>query len=341
MTEGSCVAHSTSMPSRLAAAASRRATPIAARWSRLAVGSSASSTAGRVTSARASATRWRSPPESSPARRPASSLRPTAASAAATASGSRRPRICAARATFSRADRWPASAAACGTKASDSRRKPASWARLSAPRPRPPTTTSPALGRSSPATMCSSVVFPLPDGPTVGPSGSGKTTLLHIVAGLERPSAGEVVVGGRGLGALSRAQLAGFRRESLAFVPQAAALAGHLSARENVALAAQIRGRRDPEAVAAALAAVGLSELAGRRAGELSGGERQRVALARALVTRPAVLLADEPTANLDQRAAIGVARLLAAAASRDGMLVLCATHDPSVIAEADRVVRL
>jgi peptide/nickel transport system ATP-binding protein len=175
----------------------------------------------------------------------------------------------------------------------------------------------------------------------VGPSGSGKTTLLHIVAGLERPSAGEVVVAGRDLGALSRAQLAAFRRESLAFVPQAAALAGHLSARENVALAAQIRGRRDPAGVAAALEAVGLAELAGRRAGELSGGERQRVALARALVTRPAVLLADEPTANLDQRNAIAVARLLAGAALREGMLVLCATHDPSVIAEADRVVRL
>jgi peptide/nickel transport system ATP-binding protein len=175
----------------------------------------------------------------------------------------------------------------------------------------------------------------------VGPSGSGKTTLLHIVAGLERPTAGAVIVGGRDLAALSRAQLAAFRRESLAFVPQAAALAGHLSARENVALAAQIRGRRDPEAVAAALESVGLSELAGRRAGELSGGERQRVALARALVTRPAVLLADEPTANLDQRNAIGVARLLATAARREGMLVLCATHDPSVIAEADRVAKL
>jgi len=123
--------------------------------------------------------------------------------------------------------------------------------------------------------------------------------------------------------------------------PQAAALAGHLSARENVALAAQIRGRPDSGAVTAALAAVGLCELADRRAGELSGGERQRLAVARALVTRPAVLLADEPTANLDQRNAIAVARLLADAARHDGMLVLCATHDPSVIAEAGRVVEL
>jgi len=175
----------------------------------------------------------------------------------------------------------------------------------------------------------------------VGPSGTGKTTLLHLLAGLERPTDGAVEVGGRDLGSLTRAQLAGFRREALAFVPQAAALAGHLSARENVALAAQIRGRRDPGAVAVALDAVGLTELAGRRAAELSGGERQRVAVARALVAQPAVLLADEPTANLDQRNAIGVARLLAEAARRQGMLVLCATHDPSVIAEADEVVRL
>jgi ABC-type lipoprotein export system ATPase subunit len=175
----------------------------------------------------------------------------------------------------------------------------------------------------------------------VGPSGSGKTTLLHLIAGLERPTAGEVEIGGHDLGSLSRAALADFRREQLAFVPQAAALAGHLSARENVALAAQIRGRRDSQAVAAALEAVGLGELAGRRAAELSAGECQRVAVARALVAQPAVLLADEPTANLDQRNAIGVARLLAVAARRDGMLVLCATHDPSVIAEADRVIEL
>jgi ABC-type lipoprotein export system ATPase subunit len=175
----------------------------------------------------------------------------------------------------------------------------------------------------------------------VGPSGSGKTTLLHVIAGLELPTAGEVEVGGRDLATLSRAERAVFRREALAVVPQAAALAGHLSARENVALAARIRGRRDPAAVAAALDAVGLGELAGRRAAELSGGERQRVAVARALVARPAILLADEPTANLDQRNAIAVARLLAGAARRDQMLVLCATHDPSVIAEADRVVEL
>jgi ABC-type lipoprotein export system ATPase subunit len=175
----------------------------------------------------------------------------------------------------------------------------------------------------------------------VGPSGTGKTTLLHLIAGLERPTAGRVEVEGRDLDALSRAELAAFRREQLAFVPQAAALAGHLSARENVALAAQIRGRRDPQAVASALEAVGLTELAGRRAAELSGGERQRVAVARALVAQPRILLADEPTANLDQRNAIAVARLLARAARRNGMLVLCATHDPSVIAEADRVIEL
>lgn len=175
----------------------------------------------------------------------------------------------------------------------------------------------------------------------VGPSGTGKTTLLHLIAGLERPTEGEVEIGDIALTGLSREQLAELRRDMLAFVPQAAALAGHLSARENVALSAQIRGRRDSQAVSDALEAVGLTELAGRRAEELSGGERQRVAVARALVARPRILLADEPTANLDQRNAIGVARLLARAARDQQILILCATHDPSVIAEADRVVEL
>jgi ABC-type lipoprotein export system ATPase subunit len=175
----------------------------------------------------------------------------------------------------------------------------------------------------------------------VGPSGSGKTTLLHLIAGLERPSGGEIEVGGVDLVPLSREQLARFRREHLAMIPQAGALTGHLSALENVELALRIRGRRDRPAAERALAAVGLGELMHRRAGQLSGGEQQRVAIARALATGAPVLLADEPTASLDQRNAIAVAGLLHELAHATGAIVLCATHDHSVIARADAVIEL
>jgi peptide/nickel transport system ATP-binding protein len=175
----------------------------------------------------------------------------------------------------------------------------------------------------------------------VGPSGSGKTTLLHLIAGLERPSAGDVEVAGVDIVPMTREQLARFRREHLAVVPQAGALTGHLTALENVELALRIRGRRDRPAAERALTVVGLGELMDRRAGQLSGGEQQRVAIARALATGAPVLLADEPTASLDQRNAIAVAALLHELAHATGAIVLCATHDHSVIARADAVIEL
>jgi len=176
----------------------------------------------------------------------------------------------------------------------------------------------------------------------VGPSGCGKTTLLHLLAGLERPTAGSVDVDGAALGPLDREALAALRRRAVAMVPQSSALLPFLSAEENVALAVRARGGTDPAGRArAALARVGLGEVAGRRAGRLSAGERQRVALARALAARPRLLLADEPTANLDQRSAIVVARLLRALTREDGIAVVCATHDASVTAEADTVLAM
>jgi len=171
-----------------------------------------------------------------------------------------------------------------------------------------------------------------------GPSGSGKTTLLDLVAGLERPVAGSVRVAGAELAGLSRDALAALRRRHVAVVPQSTALSDHLTVRENAELGLLARGR--PGAgTERVLAALGLEGLADRPAGELSGGQRQRVALARALAVDPDVLVADEPTANLDERGARDVARLLAQAAARRGTTVLCATHDPAVAAAADAVV--
>ena len=141
----------------------------------------------------------------------------------------------------------------------------------------------------------------------VGRSGSGKTTLLHLLAGLDRPSEGQVLVQGREIEALDRAEPAAVRREHVALVTQEPGLVPHLSARENVELGLLVRGLEgDP---AAALAEVGLGARLDHRADRLSAGERQRVAIARALAAEPVLLLADEPTARLDQSNARAVAR--------------------------------
>jgi ABC-type lipoprotein export system ATPase subunit len=176
----------------------------------------------------------------------------------------------------------------------------------------------------------------------VGRSGTGKTTALHLLAGLERPTEGEVVAAGGTLAGKSRAELAALRRETFAIVTQEPGLVPHLSARENVLLGLGLRGVADGSASADdALAQVGLTELSARRAVTLSAGERQRVAIARALASRAPVLLADEPTARLDEENARGVALLLARAARERDVAVVCATHDESLIALADEVVRL
>jgi ABC-type lipoprotein export system ATPase subunit len=176
----------------------------------------------------------------------------------------------------------------------------------------------------------------------VGPSGCGKTTLLHLLAGLERATDGSVEIGGVALEGLSREALADVRREAVAVVPQSAAPLPFLSATENVLLAVRARGQRDGEReAAAALERVGLSEVARQPLARLSAGERQRVALARALAVRPRLILADEPTANLDQRNAIAVARLLHEVTRADGVAIVCATHDASVTREADVVLAM
>jgi len=172
-----------------------------------------------------------------------------------------------------------------------------------------------------------------------GPSGSGKTTLLHLLAGLEVPDEGDVLVGGVSLSTLDRAGRAELRRRAIAFVGQTAGLTPFLGARENAELTLSLRGIPSGEVagrVAEALAAVGLDEHAERPVGELSAGQRVRAALARALAVRPLALVADEPTARLDGANALALGVLLADLARTSGTTVICATHDPLLIEQAD-----
>jgi ABC-type lipoprotein export system ATPase subunit len=172
-----------------------------------------------------------------------------------------------------------------------------------------------------------------------GPSGSGKTTLLQLLAGLDLPDEGEVVVGGAAVHTLDRAGRAELRRREIALVPQQNGLVPFLSARENVELGLAIRGANgEPHE---SLAAVGLAERAGQLTSRLSAGEQVRVAVARALAARPALLLVDEPTARLDQANALRLATLLSSLARETGAAVVCATHDPVVIEQADAELAL
>jgi len=177
-----------------------------------------------------------------------------------------------------------------------------------------------------------------------GPSGSGKTTLFHLIGGLDEPTQGEVRVDGALLAGMSRKQLARLRLDKIGFVFQAYNLVPVLSAWENVEYPLILKGV-DPATRAARvselLGAVGLSELMHRRPNQMSGGQQQRVAIARALVCEPAIVLADEPTANVDSEtgeALLGLMRRL----NRDkGLTFLFSTHDPMVMAAATRLVRL
>ena len=166
----------------------------------------------------------------------------------------------------------------------------------------------------------------------LGPSGCGKTTLLHALAGLVRPSEGEVEVAGENLRRLDGARLDRWRGANVGIVLQALHLVKHLSVRDNLRLAQYLAGApQDDVRIADALGSLGVADKATRRPDELSQGERQRVAVARAVVNRPRVLLADEPTANLDDAAAAAAVELLAEQASRYGATLVVATHDARV----------
>jgi putative ABC transport system ATP-binding protein len=166
----------------------------------------------------------------------------------------------------------------------------------------------------------------------LGPSGCGKTTLLHIVAGLVRPSEGQVEVSGENLARLDAARLDRWRGTTVGIVLQALHLVKHLSVRDNLRLAQYLaQVPQDDARIADTLGALGVADKGARRASELSQGEQQRVAIARAVVNRPKLLLADEPTANLDDAAAAKVVDLLSEQAARHGATLVVATHDARV----------
>ena len=178
----------------------------------------------------------------------------------------------------------------------------------------------------------------------VGASGIGKSTLLHVLGALDRPTAGSVWFRGEDLFARSEAELTRFRREEVGFVFQLYNLLTDFSALENAMLPALIQRRPPEEArrlAVDALREVGLLERAGHRPGELSGGEQQRVALARALVGRPAMVLADEPTGNLDPKTSADVFELFARLQAERGVAFVIATHNLDLARRADRLVRL
>ncbi len=176
----------------------------------------------------------------------------------------------------------------------------------------------------------------------VGPSGSGKSTMMMIIAGLERPSAGEVRVAGEDLTALGEDDLARFRRRHIGIVFQAFHLIPTMTALENVAVPLEFAGRADAFARAAeALAAVGLQHRLTHYPGQLSGGEQQRVALARAFVVEPSLLLADEPTGNLDGETGRQVIDLMFELAARHASTLMLITHDPALAGRCQRLVRL
>jgi len=178
----------------------------------------------------------------------------------------------------------------------------------------------------------------------IGPSGSGKSTLLHLLGGLDRPSSGKVIVDDHDLGVLSEDELAAFRNKTLGFIFQFHHLLPEFTALENVAMPALIRGEKLEEArgrAVALLGEVGLAERIEHRPNELSGGEQQRVAVARALMNNPALVLADEPSGNLDEENSQKLHQLLADLAQKKGLSFLIATHNLDLTKRAHRVLQL
>jgi len=173
-----------------------------------------------------------------------------------------------------------------------------------------------------------------------GPSGSGKSTLLHLIGTLERPTSGRILIGDSEPHALPERELAAFRNRSIGFIFQDAHLLPQYSVLENVlipTLADPGRGNGDPQRAADLLARVGLQERLDHRPAELSGGERQRVAVARALMQRPALILCDEPTGNLDRRSATAVAELLFELHRESGSILIVVTHSLELAGRFER----
>jgi putative ABC transport system ATP-binding protein len=176
----------------------------------------------------------------------------------------------------------------------------------------------------------------------MGPSGSGKSTFMHVLAGLDRPTSGSVRIGETTVSDLSDRALSRLRRTQVGFVFQSFNLVPSLTAADNIRLPLRLDGRRpDPDWFDAIVATVGLGERLEHRPTELSGGQQQRVAVARALLTRPAVVFADEPTGNLDSNASAEVLSFLRRSVREHGQTIVMVTHDPHAAAYADRVLFL
>jgi putative ABC transport system ATP-binding protein len=176
----------------------------------------------------------------------------------------------------------------------------------------------------------------------MGPSGSGKSTLLHMLAGLDRPTSGQVFLGDTDISSLKDKALTLLRRDRIGFIFQSFNLLPTMTAAENIILPMRIAGRRpDPQWVASIVETVGLTGRLGHRPSELSGGQQQRVAAARALASRPDIVFADEPTGALDSRSGTELLRFLRTAVTELGQTVVMVTHDATAASYADRVIFL
>ncbi|MGB0910537.1 MAG: ABC transporter ATP-binding protein [Nitrospirales bacterium] len=200
---------------------------------------------------------------------------------------------------------------------------------------------------SSTITALSDVSIEIPDGQfcaIMGPSGSGKSTFLNLIAGLDRPTSGDILLKGESTQAFSDKEWTSVRREWLGIVFQAFHLVPGLTAMENIALPLRLQGKSPRfirQSVENMLEIVGLHHRAGHRSSELSGGEQQRVAIARAFVHQPRLILADEPTGNLDTQNGVEVVSLLQRCSQEFGQTVILATHSDAAAAEADRQLTL
>lgn len=178
-----------------------------------------------------------------------------------------------------------------------------------------------------------------------GPSGSGKSTLLNMIGCLDTPTSGKVFIDGEDVSGASRSELAYIRSQKIGFIFQSFHLIPVFTAFENVEFALQIKGGMSPQErkdkVMPLLASLGIEELAHRRPGQMSGGQQQRVAIARALVKKPALILADEPTANLDSKTSKAIIDLMVRSNKQDGVTFLLSSHDPMLLEAIPRVIRL
>jgi putative ABC transport system ATP-binding protein len=201
------------------------------------------------------------------------------------------------------------------------------------------------VSRAGPVEVLRGIDFTASEGEAVGivgPSGSGKTTLLLLAAGLERPSSGDVIVIGENLGSMSEDRLTRFRRDNLGIIFQSFHLIPTMTALENVAIPLELKGTSDAFLRAEQkLGLVGLANRLQHYPGELSGGEQQRVAIARALAAGARIILADEPTGNLDQETGNGIIELLFSLRETAGTTLLLVTHDPDLARRCGRIVEI